>query len=171
MCPPSVAQGDGSLEARRMRAVGWVCVDSNAASKHPPALWSWKGKWRISPGSPEDDVTAPELVITGGNGGVKGSHRGRVAAHIHQARRRPFPLGGTESISSLLSTNWCKCLMFSMIPGHVFPRPICLKKSPSLGNPACFSKCMVNVKLECSASKCFSAEHMVYIYSEWVFVE
>lgn len=50
-----------------------------------------------SPGSPEDDVTAPELVITGGNGGVKKkkrSPRGRVcvvAERIHQARRRPLP--------------------------------------------------------------------------------
>lgn len=34
-----------------------------------PVLWSWEGKWRTSP---EGDVTAPELVITGGNGGVKG---------------------------------------------------------------------------------------------------
>lgn len=42
-----------------------------------------------------------------------------------------------------------------MISACLFPRPICLKKSPSLGNPACFSKCMVSVKLEYSASKCF----------------
>lgn len=37
----------------------------------------WEGKWRTGPGNPEGDVTAPELVITGGNGGVKG-HPGVV---------------------------------------------------------------------------------------------
>lgn len=62
--------------------MGWVCVDSSVASKHPPALWSWKGKWRTNPGSPEDDVTAPELVIAGGNGGVKG-HPGAVLQRIY----------------------------------------------------------------------------------------
>lgn len=30
---------------------------------------SIEGKWRTSPGSQEDDVTPPELVITKGNGG------------------------------------------------------------------------------------------------------
>lgn len=47
-------------------------VDSGADSKQPPVLLSCEGKWRTSPGRPEDDVTAPELVITGGNGGVQG---------------------------------------------------------------------------------------------------
>lgn len=68
-----------------------------------------EGKWRTSPGGPEDDVTAPELVITGGNGGVKGSPRGRVAAHIHQSRRRPLPQVGTKN------TNWC---LFSIVSGR-----------------------------------------------------
>lgn len=54
-------------------------ADSGAASKHPPVLWSWEGKWR---GSPEDDVTALELAIAEGNGAVKG-HPGVMFVRLH----------------------------------------------------------------------------------------
>lgn len=88
---PNVAKGDDSQDGGQRGGVREGTHADNSAASKQTALRSSEGKWRASP---QDDVTAPELVITGGNGGVKGSPRGRVcvvAKHIHHARRRPLP--------------------------------------------------------------------------------
>lgn len=77
MRPPSVAKGDISLEMRVEEGGvgGWgqrgrrAHADNRAASKQPTRVG--ERKWRTSPGSPEGDVTTPDLVITLGNRGVK----------------------------------------------------------------------------------------------------
>lgn len=57
---------------------GGAYTDSSAASKQTRRFrGAGRGKWRTTPGGPEDDVTAPELAITGGNGGFEG-HSGVV---------------------------------------------------------------------------------------------
>lgn len=93
MRPPCVAKGDVSLRMRRKEASGgWglacVCVGGVMRSQQ----CSWEGKWRSSPGNPEGDVTAPELVITGGNGGVKG-HPGVMLVCLRRIDSKDFQNG------------------------------------------------------------------------------
>lgn len=67
-----------------------------------------------SVGSPDDDVTAPELAIT------------------NLARRRPLCRGGTKDFQKTILLSAGKKENARYL-GVLIPRPPCLKKSPRLG--------------------------------------
>lgn len=66
---------------------GWVYADSSVTSKQTHQSWEWK--WRTSAGSPEGDVTAPEWLISGGNGGVEG-HPGVMLVWLQHVYIKDF---------------------------------------------------------------------------------
>lgn len=135
---------------------GWVYADSSATSKqsHP----SWEGKWRTSAGSPEGDVTAPESLISGGNGGVE-DHPGVASAWLQHINIKDLWEMTTHGLIGLKQNGrnaWYQDFF-----------------SPSLRKLARFSKCMVMLTENTVHLHVFSRNtwfiFTVQVSREWLF--
>lgn len=72
--------------------------------------WSSEGKWRASPDYQEDDVTAPELVITGENGGVEG-HPGVASVWLQSVHIMLKSAPGVVGEQFLMLEKWQKKML------------------------------------------------------------
>ena len=87
----------------------------------------------VCPGSPQDDVTAPELVITGGN---EGGHEGVVFVQLGDA----LFLTETQRVSR---KQFLTAKFKRLDDGVYFHGRYVLRSLRVWGIPLCFSKCVV----------------------------